>query len=241
MVKKQVLKSLVNGFFINIDLKMIRIIGFFVLCFSLTSAKPKPLKIVFFGDSITEMGVQEDGYIDLLKQRLNTENISEKYTLIGAGIGGNKVYDLFFRLNKDVLSQKPDIVVIWIGVNDVWHKSTFGTGTDFDKFSRFYADIIQKCQFAGIKVYCCTPSAIGEKTDHSNPQDGDLNELSKIIRSTAKENNAEIIDIRKAFLDYNLIHNSNNRDKGILTNDRVHLSDSGNRLVANLMWDHIIK
>lgn len=241
MGKKQVLKNLVNGFFINIDTNMIRIVGLLVLCLSMTSAKPKPVKIVFFGDSITEMGLRQGGYIDLLQQRLSSEQKTEKYILKGAGIGGNKVYDLFFRLNKDVLSQNPDIVVIWIGVNDIWHKSLFGTGTDFDKFTTFYTDIIQKCQAAGIKVYCCTPSAIGEKIDHSNPQDGDLNELSNIIRSSAMKNNAEIIDIRKAFLEYNLKHNTSNADKGILTNDRVHLNDSGNKLVANLMWDHIIK
>ena len=198
---------------------MIRIYLLLLVMMTMISADKKPIKIIFFGDSITEMGVHQNGYIDLMQKRLDTEKKTDDYQIIGSGKGGNKVYDLFFRLEKDVLSQNPDVVVIWIGVNDVWHKSTFGTGTDFDKFVVFYS---------------------GEKTDNSNPQDGDLNEISKIIRKTAFDNNAKVIDFRKAFLEYNLNHNKTNSDKGTLTNDRVHLNDLGNTIVADMMWENLI-
>ncbi len=219
---------------------MIRIYLLLLVMMTMISADKKPIKIIFFGDSITEMGVHQNGYIDLMQKRLDTEKKADDYQIIGSGKGGNKVYDLFFRLEKDVLSQNPDVVVIWIGVNDVWHKSTFGTGTDFDKFVVFYCEIIKKCSDKGIKVVCCTPACIGEKTDNSNPQDGDLNEISKIIRKTAFDNNAKVIDFRKAFLEYNLNHNKTNNDKGTLTNDRVHLNDLGNTMVADMMWENLI-
>lgn len=199
-----------------------------------------PKKILFFGDSITELGVKENGYISLMSDRLSKTKKSEKYQLIGSGIGGNKVYDLFFRMEKDVLTKQPDVVVIWIGVNDVWHKSMFGTGTDLNKFESMYTGIIQRLQKTGTKVYCCTPACIGEKTDHSNAQDGDLNEYSKVIRKIAAANNAGLIDIRKTFLEYNLKHNSENRYQGTLTYDGVHLNDTGNRLVSDMMWDSLI-
>ena len=204
-------------------------------------SQEKPVKILFFGDSITELGVKEKGYIDLLNNKLKDTQQTEKYQFIGSGIGGNKVYDLFFRMERDVVNMQPDIVVIWIGVNDVWHKSMFGTGTDRDKFERMYADIIQRLQQKGIKVYCCTPACIGEKTDHSNAQDGDLNEFSKIIRKTGSANGAGLIDFRKSFLEYNLKHNTENKDKGILTYDGVHLNDAGNQLAADMMWNAVIK
>jgi len=104
-----------------------------------------------------------------------------------------------------------------------------------------YADIIQRLQQKGIKVYCCTPACIGEKTDHSNAQDGDLNEFSKIIRKTGSANGAGLIDFRKSFIEYNLKHNTENKDKGILTYDGVHLNDAGNQLVADMMWNAVIK
>jgi lysophospholipase L1-like esterase len=82
----------------------------------------------------------------------------------------------------------------------------------------------------------CTPAAIGEKTDFSNPQDGDMNEYSNIIRRIASKNNLPVVDLRKAFLDYNLKNNPANKDRGILTTDRVHLNANGNHLVADEMW-----
>ena len=200
----------------------------------------KTMKILFFGDSITELGVNEKGYISLMNLRLNETKQAERFHLIGSGIGGNKVYDLFFRMENDVLTKQPDVVVIWIGVNDVWHKSMFGTGTDINKFEAMYTDIIQRLQKAGIKVFCCTPACIGEKKDHSNMQDVDLNEFSKVIRKIAVENNAGLIDFRKTFLEYNLKHNTENKYQGTLTYDGVHLNDSGNQLVADMMWNALI-
>ncbi len=110
--------------------------------FSLT--QDKPTKVIFFGDSITQAGVNPGGYITKMKEMLEKQGIKDKYQLIGAGIGGNKVYDLYLRMEDDVLSQKPDVVVIYVGVNDVWHKASYGTGTDADKFGNFYTALIKK-------------------------------------------------------------------------------------------------
>lgn len=200
----------------------------------------KKKTVLFFGDSITELGVKEKGYISVLQQRLKAEGKDGDYELVGSGIGGNKIYDLFFRHEKDVLAKNPDIVVIWIGVNDVWHKSTSGTGSDLHKFEPMYSDLIQRLKAKGIEVFCATPACIGEKTDFSNPQDGDLNEFSKVIRRIAKNNQAGLLDYRQLFLDYNLKHNPENQYKGILTYDGVHLSDQGNALVADAVWKGVL-
>lgn len=191
----------------------------------------KPTRVVFFGDSITQAGVGPGGYIDRLKKTLP----ADQFELIGAGIGGNKIYDLFLRMDDDVLAKQPDVVIVWVGVNDVWHKASFGTGTDPDKFVKFYEAVIKKLQAANAKVMLCTPAAIGEKTDFSNQQDGDLNQYSQLIRDLAKRQNIPLIDLRKAFLDYNLKNNPDNKEKGILTTDRVHLNEAGNQLVAEQM------
>jgi hypothetical protein len=56
-------------------------------------------------------------------------------------------------------------------------------------------------------VILCTPAAIGEKTDYSNPQDGDMNHYSNIIRNIASKNKLPLVDLRKSFLEYNLKNN----------------------------------
>jgi lysophospholipase L1-like esterase len=208
---------------------------------SLAMTQDQTIKVVLFGDSITQAGVQPGGYIAKMKEALEKQGIKDKYQLIGAGIGGNKVYDLYLRLEEDVLAQKPNVVVIYVGVNDVWHKTSSQTGTDPDKFERFYVALIKKFQTNGIKVICCTPAVIGERTDFSNQQDGDLNRYSSMIRDIAAKYDCPVADLRKEFLAYNLKNNPQNKESGILTTDRVHLNDAGNQLVADLLLKMIVR
>jgi lysophospholipase L1-like esterase len=199
----------------------------------------KKTKIIFFGDSITELGVKRDkyvGYILKMDSMLKADKNETQYELIGSGISGNKVYDLYLRLEEDVLSKNPDVVVIYVGVNDVWHKTLLGTGTDADKFEKFYQAIITKLKSRNIKTVLCTPAVVGEKTDMSNPLDGDLNRYSNIIRDLAKKNNLPLIDLRKKFLNFLKDNNPKNDEKNILTYDRVHMNDRGNQFLADAMW-----
>ncbi|HTS44875.1 MAG TPA: SGNH/GDSL hydrolase family protein [Puia sp.] len=216
----------------------------FVIClFMIVSAmlNQKAKRIVFFGDSITEAGARPGGFIGMIGDALTKKGLASQYELIGAGIGGNKVYDLYLRMDDDVLAKKPDVVVIWIGVNDVWHKASFGTGTDADKFEKFYVAIIKKLQAQNIQVILCTPATIGEKTDFTNQQDGDLNKYAQIIRNIAAQYHCGLVDFRKAFLEYNLKNNPDNKDRGILTVDGVHLNEKGNQLAADKMLEVLLK
>ncbi|MDQ7948761.1 MAG: GDSL-type esterase/lipase family protein [Pedobacter sp.] len=199
--------------------------------------KPKPKRIIFFGDSITRQGALPGGYISLLKKAVDTT----KLELIGAGIGGNKVYDLYLRIEEDVISKKPDLVVVYVGINDVWHKLGARTGTDYDKYLKFYQAIINKIQATGSKVILCTPSVIGEKKDGTNEADADLNKYSAGIRELATKNNLQVIDLRKAFADYEAKNNTGDAEKGILTTDKVHLNPTGNQFVADQMLPFISK
>jgi lysophospholipase L1-like esterase len=196
-------------------------------------------KVVFFGDSITQAGVQPNGYITKVGEMAAKDKKADQYEFIGAGIGGNKVYDLYLRVEDDVLAKNPDIVVIYIGVNDVWHKQSSGTGTDYDKFGKFYEALLKKFQAKNIKVILATPAVIGERTDNTNQLDGDLNKYSAYIRTLAQTNNLPLVDLRKSFIDYNKANNPENKEQGILTTDRVHLNEKGNEFVAAEMWKAI--
>ena len=208
---------------------------------SMSSIRSKTQKVIFFGDSITELGARPGGYIVKMKDALVQKGIAGQYDLIGAGVSGNKVYDLYLRMDDDVLSQNPDIVVIWIGVNDVWHKQTFGTGTDADKFERFYAAIINKLLDKHIRVILATPAVIGEKNDFTNQQDGDLNAYSQIVRNLAQKWHCGLVDLREIFHNYELKNNPGNKALGVLTADKVHLNEAGNQLVADKMLEVLLQ
>jgi lysophospholipase L1-like esterase len=201
----------------------------------------RKMRVVFFGDSITQAAVQPNGYIRQIDTLLQQKGLVDQFELIGAGISGNKVYDLYLRMDSDVVMKNPDVVFIYIGVNDVWHKSSSGTGTDAAKFERFYMAIIKKLQAKGIRLILVTPATIGERKDYINQQDGDLNYYSALIRKMAKENNCQLVDLRTIFHEYDAMNNTDNKDRGVLTTDGVHLNPTGNKLVAEHMLNTLIR
>jgi lysophospholipase L1-like esterase len=205
---------------------------------SMAADDPVPLKkgdrIVFLGDSITQAGVGAEGYVTLIKKALAERHKDLKIDVIGAGISGNKVPDLERRLERDVLARKPTIVVIYIGINDVWHgESNPANGTSKEKFESGLKDIIARIQKQDARVILCTPSVIGEK--RTNNLDAKLDEYSAISRKVARETKSRLCDLRKAFVNHLKTHNPADRASGILTSDRVHLNATGNRFVAEAM------
>lgn len=197
--------------------------------------------IVFFGDSITELGVQPDGYVTLIQNEINRRFPKRSINIIGAGISGHKVPDLEARLNADVLSKQPDIVFIYIGINDVWHSILPDhTGTSPEDFEAGLRRIISKLKAIHADIALCTPSVIGEKKDNANTLDRQLDQYAAISRKIATEENLVLVDLRKAFKSYLSENNPANSEKDILTKDGVHLNDRGNRFVADLMLKPLV-
>jgi lysophospholipase L1-like esterase len=193
-------------------------------------------RIVFLGDSITEAGAGSGGYISLMRESLAGAGLAEDFELIGAGISGNKVPDLQQRLDKDVLAKNPDLVFIYIGINDVWHWTHPNTkskgGTTKANFEAGLKDVIARIQRQGAKVVVCTPSVIGEKGDGTNANDKMLDEYAEVSRKIAREQGLQVCDLRKSFITYLQAQNKDKVSKGIFTTDEVHLNAAGNAFVA---------
>ncbi len=195
-------------------------------------------RIVFLGDSITQAGVNPQGYVTLLTAAIKAANPDLGIETFGAGISGNKVPNLQARLENDVIAKKPTIVFIYIGINDVWHwkmdkeGKLLGGGTTKEAFESGLTDIIAKVNAAGARVILCTPSVIGEKNDGSNERDAMLEEYSAVSRKLAADTGSQLCDLRKAFIDHLKANNPDNLPKGILTGDGVHLNPAGNAFVA---------
>ncbi len=203
---------------------------------ALLVAEDSPLKqgeaIAFFGDSITQAGARPDGYCRLIDNAIQKNRPELEAKVIYAGISGHKVPDLQKRLDRDVLSKKPTVVFIYIGINDVWH-SAQGRGTPKDQFEAGLRDLIKKIGETGATVVLATPSMIGEKTDGTNPLDKMLEEYAAISRKVAAETKTQLCDLRVEFVKYLKKHNPKNEPRGILTGDGVHLNAAGNQFVAD--------
>ena len=205
-------------------------------------------RVIFLGDSITQQGEDlENGFISLMRQNISQNN----FELIGKGISGNKVSDLLARYKADVIDLNPDILFIYIGINDVWHKYDYGTGTDIDLFENGLRAIISDVKLLNSKIVLCTPTVIGENignfelgnkfkdVETMEKMNADLDEFSNVVRRLSSEFRTELIDLRKVFMNHITKNNPNNDAKGILTTDGVHLNDQGNQLIYDQMMIYI--
>ncbi len=197
------------------------------------AGKESPLKkgevIAFFGDSITQAGAGNGGYCKLIADAIARQRPELEVRPIYAGISGHKVPDLQGRLDRDVISKQPTVVFIYIGINDVWHGAN---GTPKDRFDAGLRDLVKKISDAGATIVLATPSVIGEKTDGSNPHDALLEEYAEISRKVAQDTGTTLCDLRVAFIERLKEINPDNKERGLLTGDGVHLSAAGNQFVA---------
>lgn len=189
-------------------------------------------RIVFFGDSITHEG----SYINLIRQHVEQARPGLSVEFVNKGIGGHRVPDLQARFQRDVLDLKPTMVVIYIGINDVWHwAANPPRGTPRDEYEAGLRQMIGDCQKAGIRVVLCSPSVIGERPRGDNPFDARLNQYAAISASLAREFEIPFCDLRSAFFDALRGLNPDGKDRGVTTTDGVHMLPEGSQILA----DHI--
>ena len=89
--------------------------------------KYKDKTIVFFGDSITDTcrTVQNKylfggGFVNMIKTEIDICYPNLNINIVNEGISGNKTEDLINRIDS-VITKKPDVVFLLIGINDIWH------------------------------------------------------------------------------------------------------------------------
>lgn len=87
------------------------------------------MKIVFFGDSLTQgnFGV---GYVDKVAKLMRGHHF------VNSGINGDTSLNLYRRIDRDVLDLQPDGVFIMIGCNDAASYVEMGTSWYFRYFKR---------------------------------------------------------------------------------------------------------
>ena len=152
-------------------------------------------KVAFMGDSITAQGWEvPGGYVKLVTAGLETLGI--KIVPVPAGVGGNTSLNMLARLDRDVLSKKPDWLTLSCGVNDVWHGVD---GVALDPYEKNITSIVDQAQAAGIKVVILTATVIGE--DVKNEANTKLIPYNEFLRKLASDRHLPIADENQAFQD----------------------------------------
>ena len=122
------------------------------------------MKIVFFGDSITDCERDRNdekslgnGYVKVLADKLRPIYPDTDIELINKGISGNEVCDLLARVQRDVIDLKPDMCVIMIGINNTIHKYKYGKELNFNQFESDFKELLTVLKSAGIVVIFLEP------------------------------------------------------------------------------------
>jgi|GEM_PF-816596 len=110
--------------------------------------KAKP-RVVCFGDSITRRG-----YPALLGEMLGVEAIN-------AGVAGHSSAAGLRRMQKDVLDQKPDVVVIFFGTND-GRVDAPTVHVPVEKYEANLNRMVDECEKIKAKVVLCTLPPVNE-------------------------------------------------------------------------------
>jgi lysophospholipase L1-like esterase len=182
-------------------------------------------KIAFLGDSITSGGMSSaTGYCRLVISGLEANAVNA--VAIGAGVSGHKSNQMLARLDKDVLSKKPEWMTLSCGVNDVWHGAN---GVPLDAYKKNITDIVERAMAAGIKVMILTSTMIGE--DQPNPNNQKLATYNDFLRALAKEKKCLLGDLN-AEMQETLKKMGSDGKSNMLTGDGVHMNTEGNMMMA---------
>jgi acyl-CoA thioesterase I len=220
----------------------------------LQTAVPKPLagvhRIVMMGDSITQLGEQPKGYVNLIRETLKASYPGQPIEVINVGISGQKAPDMRLRFQRDVIDRKPEIVTLSVGVNDVWHnfrdpewtkrvpEGNSGRGVDLPTYLSNVESMVLAAKAAGIRIVLVSPTLIYEDLNCAENQ-----RLKAYVRAEgerAKRLGAGFIDLNAVF---GRVVKAYQREAGkrqlLLTNDGVHVNDAGNALMADAILRYL--
>ncbi|MBM7540045.1 SGNH/GDSL hydrolase family protein [Amphibacillus cookii] len=197
-------------------------------------------KYLFIGDSITEWGRFEDSeglgdnYVRMIRDDLAIHLPYSFPEFINRGIGGNRITDLVERWQTDVIANQPDLVSISIGINDVWRQLD---NSDMEHvypsdYAKLYRELIE--QTRAQKIVLMEPTIIDEDPQSKGNQL--LKPYVEIVNQLADEYQLTVVPTHQAFLNY--LHRSGPLP---LTVDGVHMSSTGNRLMAQTWLQALAK
>ena len=188
----------------------------------LLAAGKEPVRIVCIGDSITGVYYHSGGlraYPEMLHIALQKIHPQAQVTVRNAGISGDTTTGGLKRLERDVLAQKPHLVTIMFGMNDL-------VRTPIADFQNNLREIIRRCRAIDAEVVLCTQNSIVESPQRPGAK---LAEFTQAIRDIAK---AESLPVADCFAAFEAIHAQDALEWNLLLSDPIHPNMAGHKLFA---------
>jgi len=125
--------------------------------------------------------------------------------VINAGIGGNNTKDLLRRINKDVISQKPDLTILMVGTNDMLNSRKM---TTYALYTERLTEIVKDIKSTGSKLILMSPPPVDsaylflrhDRKLYTQAPNEMMDSVSKIMHKVAKENGVYFFNLYKEFV-----------------------------------------
>lgn len=194
--------------------------------------------LVFVGDSITDAGRDRtdptslgDGYVQLVADELARRGASVR--IVNAGIAGNRVVDLERRWQTDVTSESPDVLTVFVGVNDMWRRYDQGDPTTAEAFEATYRRLLdavlaaRAAVGAGPRVVLVEPFLLPVR-EEQEAWLGDLEGKRAVVHRIAAEIGAALVPLHEI-----LTAAARADGPASIAPDGVHPTVRGSRLIAD--------
>ena len=192
------------------------------------------MRILFQGDSITDVGRDKDsfsdlgnGYVKWIAEDLAASENNRNMECLNRGISGHRVLELQGRWKKDCIDLKPDVLSILIGINDVWRRYDSNDPTTLEAFESGYMDILTSYRsLTDGKLMILEPFLL-HTTEERAAWREDLDPKRKVVAKLAAEFNAVYIPLDSIFAAA-----SEDQLPSYWAADGVHPSEAGHKLIA---------
>jgi lysophospholipase L1-like esterase len=193
-------------------------------------------RVVIAGDSITWLGAKPGNWIDTINEMVQRTHPGQNIQIFSAGVPGNTAQDLNKRMDTTVLPCNPTVVVIFIGINNIWNLPSQSNGNpDLTDYLVNLSEIIYKAKnHPGVReVVIMSPLAIGDKYDGENKYDTKIDSMARALRFNCGKYGYPLIDIRQVVTSAEPYYNPDDDANGVLVDaGNVHPSALGNQLLA---------
>ena len=180
------------------------------------------MNILIFGDSITwgAYDPEQGGWATRLRNYFEAkDNDTDVYNL---GVSGDTTADLLNRIEIEVKSREPDLIIFAIGINDAqFIHSTNGLHVSLDEFQQNLAKLLSvakkftdKVVFVGLtKVDESKTTPIPWSTDKSYTNEN-IKRLDNAIEKFCEDNNLKFIQMENVVSNDDLIDGLHPNTKG---------------------------
>lgn len=210
--------------------------------------KEGPITIVAFGDSVTHGSLlneinYETVYWNLLRKKILGVRNYVPVNVINAGIGGITAAGSVERMDRQVLSHNPDLIIVCFGLNDV--------NGDLETYLSSLRIIFEKCKNCGADVIFMTPNMLNTYVADDTPEQyrdfakitaewqnsGKMDLFMKSAAELAEKMEVEVCDCYSKWKKLSETHDTTQ----LLINRINHPSPQMHELFADALFEIIFK